>query len=253
MPHLDMARKYTTSEVLAHLEDDEDLSDNEVLAEGSDEEFDDLNELEELEESCQEEWNGLETSEVHKNSSCLSQFIDFDTSMEVHDTNQKESQEVALSLELADTIPTVTSASGLMIGTDALTVSIPLSLLSTSEASSSSTPWTKHLKQPIIHKFAPTIPTGPTIAIPDSPLEIFQQFYTPDLFDYLTYQTNKYAKEILSPEQYSKFEDITRKDILHGLLHSYGNQFLTFLRSVLETRQYSSLCPYCRLYQQKKV
>ena len=71
MPHLDMARKYTTLEVLTLLEDDEDLSDNEVLAEGSDEEFDDLNELEELEESCQEEWNGLETSEVHKNSSCL--------------------------------------------------------------------------------------------------------------------------------------------------------------------------------------
>ena len=57
MPHFDMARKYTTSEVLALLEDDEDLSDNEVLAEGSDEEFDDLNELEELEESCQE--NGM--------------------------------------------------------------------------------------------------------------------------------------------------------------------------------------------------
>ena len=69
------------------------------------------------------------------------------------------------------------------------------------------------MKQPIIHKFAPTIPTGPTIAIPDSPLEIFQQLYTPDLFDYLTYQTNKYTKEILSPEQYSKFEGITRKDI----------------------------------------
>ena len=78
-----------------------------------------MNELEELEESCQEEWNGLKTSEVHKNSSCLSQFIDFDTSTEVHDTNQKETQEVALSLELADTIPTATSASGLMIGTDA--------------------------------------------------------------------------------------------------------------------------------------
>ena len=117
--------------------------------------------------------------------------------MEVHDTNQKESHEIALSLELAETIPTATSASGLMIVTYALTVSIPLSLLSTSEASSSSTPWTKHLKQPIIHKFAPTIPTEP-----DSPLEIFQQFYTPDLLDYLTYQTNKYAKEILSPEQY---------------------------------------------------
>ena len=41
MPHLDIARKYTTSEVLALIEDDEDLSDNEVLAEGSDEEFDD--------------------------------------------------------------------------------------------------------------------------------------------------------------------------------------------------------------------
>ena len=48
MPHLDMARKYTTSEVLALLESDEDLSDDEVLAEGSDEEFDDFNELEEV-------------------------------------------------------------------------------------------------------------------------------------------------------------------------------------------------------------
>ena len=169
-----------------------------------------MNELEELEESCQEEWNGLETSEVHKNSSCLSQFIDFDTAWRYMILTKRKSQEVARSLELADTIPTATSASGLMIGTDALTVSIALSLLSTSEASSSSTPWTKHLKQPIIHKFAPTIPTGPTIAIPDSPLKLFQQFYTPDLFDYLTYQRNKYAKEILSPEQYSKFEDITR-------------------------------------------
>ena len=76
-----------------------------------------------------------------------------------------------------------------------------------------STPWTTNLKKPVLKDFYPQEPTGPTFAVPDSPSAIFRMFYTFKLLDLVTAETNKYAKQIMTPQKFFKFTPISKLDI----------------------------------------
>ena len=76
-----------------------------------------------------------------------------------------------------------------------------------------STPCTTSLKKPILKDYYPQEPTGPIIPVPDSPPEIFLMFYTSNLLDLVTAETNKYAKQVMTPQKFLKFTPISKLDI----------------------------------------
>ena len=57
------------------------------------------------------------------------------------------------------------------------------------------TDWTHQLTS--VHIPAFSSPTGPTLAVPDTPLGAFQLFFTGEILDYIAHQTNLYAGEVL--------------------------------------------------------
>jgi len=101
-------------------------------------------------------------------------------------------------------------------GLDSLNVSIPIPpshpLLNVT--SQPSTPWTTNLKKPVVHEFCPSSPTGPNVPIPDSPKGIFHLFYSDSLLDHICEESNKYARHMMTPEKFAKFEQISRSDLV---------------------------------------
>ena len=184
-------RKLTAAEVLALLDADEELDDpDEVMAEGSDEEFSDFEELEDLQKENEIGCESMDIGNGNKNTiklcltftySCL--HIDIEANPSIF-------------IPAAETIPSSPENST----TESLRISITLPsshhLLSTT--SSPTTPWTTQLKKPNIHEFCPKSPTGPSLPIPDSPLEIFHLFYTVELLDFIPIKpTNMPNKKFL--------------------------------------------------------
>ena len=85
------------------------------------------------------------------------------------------------------------------------TVSLPMT------SSSLETQWTSSLSVVPVNSF--TSPTGPTVAIPDSPVEVFQLFYTDQIFEEIVFQTNEYAKEMMDAKKYEKWKPICLEDL----------------------------------------
>ena len=82
-----------------------------------------------------------------------------------------------------------------------------------SEAPDSDTPpsWSSTLKPVTITPFS--APVGPTVAIPESPLDTFKLMFTTDLQDEIVKQSNLYAKEVMGEEKYSRWTQITREEL----------------------------------------
>ena len=78
-------------------------------------------------------------------------------------------------------------------------------------SSSVETPWTTPLSDIAVNSF--TSHTGPNVAIPDTPIEVFQLFYTDQIFEEMVFQTNEYAKEIMDAEKFEKWKPICLKDL----------------------------------------
>ena len=75
------------------------------------------------------------------------------------------------------------------------------------------TVWTDQLSAPTLHSFTSHSPVGPTVPVPETPKEIFQLFFTPDLMEEIKQQTNKYAREVSSPEKLSTWTDVTVQEL----------------------------------------
>ena len=58
-----------------------------------------------------------------------------------------------------------------------------------------------------------TSSVGPTIPIPESPLEVFELFFTPTIVDEIVDQTNRYAEEVMGVEAYVSWKTISEEDI----------------------------------------
>lgn len=111
-----------------------------------------------------------------------------------------------------DSVSSNSSASGSAL-------SIPSSQSHTSHPSSPvtvlsqvSTPWSETLSCPTFSAFTGSA-QGPTLSLPDSPVEIFQLFFTPELVDLIVEQTNKYACEVMSEEKYEDWVQVTSQEI----------------------------------------
>ena len=58
-----------------------------------------------------------------------------------------------------------------------------------------------------------TSSVGPTIPIAESPLEVFELFFTPTIVDEIVDQTNRYAEEVMGVEAYVSWKTISEEDI----------------------------------------
>ena len=75
------------------------------------------------------------------------------------------------------------------------------------------TKWTVRLKEPVIHPFIPPSPLGPTVTIPDTPLDVFRLFFSPELIEEVMEQTNRYAREVMGPERYAEWTEVTTQEL----------------------------------------
>lgn len=73
--------------------------------------------------------------------------------------------------------------------------------------------WSDQLKTLPIYPFNPPNPVGPTITIPDTPLDIFHLFFDENLVDGIVQQSNQYALEVMGPTKFTKWTPITKEDI----------------------------------------
>ena len=76
-------------------------------------------------------------------------------------------------------------------------------------SSLSSTPpqWSSSLSTVSISDFTP--PVGPTVAISESPSEVFELMFTPSLMGTIVKQTNLYANEVMGDERYAAWDKVT--------------------------------------------
>ena len=58
--------------------------------------------------------------------------------------------------------------------------------------------WTEWLTPVLIKQF--TSRTGPTVDIPESPLEVFELFFSDDLLDNIVEESNRYAAQVMGDE-----------------------------------------------------
>ena len=86
---------------------------------------------------------------------------------------------------------------------------------------------TEWLTPTIIKQFTST--TGPTVDVPESPLEVFELFFSDDLLDIIVEETNRYAAQVMGDERYREWKKITKEEVkaFFWFLHSHGHQPLT--------------------------
>ena len=81
----------------------------------------------------------------------------------------------------------------------------------TQSSSSGSLPsWSSSLTSITIPPFSS--PVGPTIDIPESPIDTFDLMFTPDLLDDIVQETNLYAK-VMGEEKYSAWNKVTSEEL----------------------------------------
>lgn len=54
-----------------------------------------------------------------------------------------------------------------------------------------------------------TAPVGPTVTIPELPLEVFELFFTRDLQEMIVEESNRYARQVMGEERYAQRTQIT--------------------------------------------
>ena len=53
----------------------------------------------------------------------------------------------------------------------------------------------------------------PTVPIPDSPLEVFELFFSADLQQKIVDETNRYARQVMGDVRYSSWTKLTREEL----------------------------------------
>ena len=64
--------------------------------------------------------------------------------------------------------------------------------------------WTERLTPVTIEEF--TSRMGPTVNIPESPLEVLKLFFFPDLLDIIVEESNRYAGQVMGEERYREWK-----------------------------------------------
>ncbi len=79
------------------------------------------------------------------------------------------------------------------------------------KTSSFDTSWSDKLTPYKIKDFCGDV--GPTVPIPKTPLEIFQLFFTPECLKHIVVESNRYAKEVMTAEQYDTWIPLDVADV----------------------------------------
>ena len=66
---------------------------------------------------------------------------------------------------------------------------------------------------PLPQSWSEQLAPAPTVAIPDSPLEVFELFFSADLQEKIADESNRYAKQVMGDVQYSSWTNITREEL----------------------------------------
>ena len=66
--------------------------------------------------------------------------------------------------------------------------------------------WSTKLEPHTILPFTSSV--GPTIPIPESPLDVFKLFFTSTIMEEIVDQTNRYAEEVMGAEAYVSWKTI---------------------------------------------
>ena len=90
------------------------------------------------------------------------------------------------------------------------TASVTLPSSNNSTSTSTST-WSSNLQPVSIKPFVSSV--GPTVTIPNSPLEVFELFFTTPFIDNIVEQSNLYAKEVMGDIKYESWTKITVEEI----------------------------------------
>ena len=72
------------------------------------------------------------------------------------------------------------------------------------------TEWSTELKPVTIPPFSS--PVGPTVPIPDTPLSIFEMFFTPSILRHTVSQSNTYAQQVLG-DGFERYEQLTVEEL----------------------------------------
>ena len=73
------------------------------------------------------------------------------------------------------------------------------------------TTWSVQLKPVTIKDFASRV--GPAVNIPDSPMEVFELFYSEDLQRMIVNESNRYAKQVMGDDKYKEWKKITVEEL----------------------------------------
>ena len=73
------------------------------------------------------------------------------------------------------------------------------------------TAWTEWRTPVLVKQFTST--TGPTVNIPESPLEVFELFFSDDLLDIIVEESNGYAAQVMGDECYREWRKITKEEV----------------------------------------
>ena len=237
------SRKLSLNEVLEllHKSDEEFFDDaQEVLQEGSDEEFD----VEHTEESDNSDLDDLQGYQSGMSWSKLVQcsslfFFSIDTEdttrlippppqlFPTHELNTSSSavhQVTSIGTSTSDTTPTTMTTATPTVGTTTLP----------STSSSVDTPRSTNLTSPFLHPFTGQSSAGPNVPIPDTPSECFRLFYTSDLVRMIVEQSNLYAKEVMTDERFERWDPISTAD----LEAYFGFSFLMGINSLPALEDY---------------
>ena len=64
--------------------------------------------------------------------------------------------------------------------------------------------WSESLIPVTINQF--TSSTGPTVDIPESPLDVFDLFFSDDIMSEIVQETNRYAQQVMGEERYREWK-----------------------------------------------
>ena len=58
-----------------------------------------------------------------------------------------------------------------------------------------------------------TSSTGPTVDVPESPLDLFELFFSDDIMTEIVEETNRYAEQVMGEERYREWRKITKEEL----------------------------------------
>ena len=189
-------------EALMMEEDQEDL--DEPMMEGSDDDFS-VSDLGGRDDSSDEECDEHLGSEFDYSTPSQSNMPMLDPPFPDHPPPDSPTPE---------SLPTPTPSPSRQSPSTAQSLQMPTlspSRQSPSRAHPLPTSWSSTLQPVHIHPFSSHV--GPTVTISESPLEIFELFFSDDLVELVVEESYRYSREVMGDERYDKWRKITADEI----------------------------------------